>query len=219
MKSFSLTRRIIGIVVTCQLLLAVGLIMVAVIYARSQLKGAFDATLEGKAMSALALVQYSEPKPHVLTFDGAFLPPPSDPEHRDQYEIRSSDGELIARSSGWESLPPIMAQTDRRYGDFTLAGAPYRAVALRNVQVLDKEGQEDGDPAAQVTVIYASSLVGNHLRLMKLAALVGSTSILLLLATNLFAAWSIRRGLAPLHELAAQANKISVHNWNFSAPP
>jgi signal transduction histidine kinase len=219
MKSFSLTRRIIAIVVTCQLLLAVGLILVAVLYARSQLKGAFDATLEGKAMSALALVQYSEPKPHVLTFDGAFLPPPSDPEHRDQYEIRASDGELIARSSGWQSVPAIMAQTDRRYGDFTLAGAPYRAVVLRNVQVLDKEGQEDGDPAAHVTVIYASSLVGNHLRLMKLAALVAATSILLLLATNLFAAWSIRRGLAPLHELAAQANQISVHNWNFSAPP
>src|SRR6266853_4046504 len=208
MKSFSLTRRIMATVVTCQLLLAVGLILVAVIYGRSQLKGAFDATLEGKAMSALALVQYSEPKPHILTFDATFLPPPSDPEHRDQYEIRSADGELIARSSGWQSVPPIMAQTDQRYGDFTLSGAPYRAVALRNVQVLDKEGQEDGDPAAQVTVIYASSLVENHLRLMKLAALVGATSILLLLVTNLFAAWLVRRGLSPLHELPAQENQL-----------
>ena len=112
MKSFSLTRRIIAIVVTCQLLLAVGLILVAVIYARSQLKGAFDATLEGKAMSALALVQYTEPKPHVLAFDATLLPRPSDPAHRDQYEIRSSDGRLIAQSNGWESVPPIwMADT------------------------------------------------------------------------------------------------------------
>ena len=219
MKSFSLTRRIIATVVTCQLLLAVGLILVAVIYGRSELKGAFDTALDGKAMSALALLQYTEPKPHILIFDSTLLPPPSDPAHQDQYEIRSSDGHLIARSSGWENVPPIMAQTDRRYGDFTLAGAPYRAIALRNVPVLDKEGQEDGGPAEQVTVFYASSLVGNHLRLMKLAALVGSTSILLLLVTNAFAVWSVRRGLAPLRELAAQANKISVHNWNFSAPP
>jgi signal transduction histidine kinase len=48
---------------------------------------------------------------------------------------------------------------------------------------------------------------------------VGATSILLLLVTSAFAVWSVRRGLAPLHELAAQANTISVRNWNFSAPP
>ncbi len=59
MKSFSLTRRIIATVVTCQLLLAVGLILVAVIYGRSELKGAFDTALDGKAMSALALLQYT----------------------------------------------------------------------------------------------------------------------------------------------------------------
>ncbi len=200
MKSFSLTRRIIAIVVTCQLLLAVGLILVAVIYGRSELKGAFDATLEGKAMSALALLQYTEPKPHVLLFDSTLLPPPSDPAHQDQYAIWSSDGQLIA--------------------DFTLAGAPYRAVSLRNVSVLDKEGVEDnGKSPAKVTLIYASSLVGNHLRLTQLAALVGATSILLLLVTSAFAVWSVRRGLAPLRELAAQANTISVRNWNFSAPP
>jgi signal transduction histidine kinase len=218
-KSVSLTRRIIATVVTCQLLLAVGLILVAVIYARSELKRAFDATLEGKAMSALALVQYTASKPHVLTFDATLLPQPSDPAHRDQYEIRSSDGHLIARSSGWESAPPIMAQEDRRYGDFTLSGAPYRAMALRNALVLDTEGdKESRDLSAKVTVIYASSLVANHLRLMKLAALVGATSILLLLVTNVFAVWSVRRGLEPLRALAEQADAISVHNWNFNAP-
>ena len=220
MKSFSLTKRIIAIVVTCQLLLAVGLILVAVTYGRSELKGAFDATLEGKAMSALALLQYTEPKPHVLLFDATLLPPPSDPAHQDQYAIWSSDGQLIARSSGWESVPPALAQRDQRYADFTLAGAPYRAVSLRNVSVLDKEAIEDtGKSPARVTLIYASSLAGNHLRLTQLAALVGATSILLLLVTSAFAVWSVRRGLAPLHELAAQANTISVRNWNFSAPP
>ncbi len=122
MKSFSLTKRIIAIVVTCQLLLAIGLILVAVIYGRSELKGAFDATLEGKAMSALALLQYTEPKPHVLLFDSTLLPPPSDPAHQDQYAIWSSDGQLIARSSGWESVPPALAQGDQRYADFTLSG-------------------------------------------------------------------------------------------------
>jgi signal transduction histidine kinase len=221
MKSFSLTRRIIATVVTCQLVLAIGLTLVAVMYARSELMGAFDTALEGKALSALALVQFTEPKPHDLTFDASLLPPPSDPVHQDQYEIRSQDGQLIARSAGWDVVPSEVSESQRRHADFRVAGAPYRAVLLRNVQIFDKEIMEDGEvaPQARVTLVYASSLSGNRLRLAQLAALVGATSILLLLLTSAFAVWSVRHGLAPLHELAAQANTISVHNWNFSAPP
>jgi signal transduction histidine kinase len=218
MKSFSLTRRIIATVVTCQLLLAVGLILVAVIYARTELKRAFDTALEGKAMSALALLQYAQPNPHILTFDATLLPQPSDPAHPDLYEIRTSGGRLIARSSGWDSVPFDIAQLGARHANFTLAGAPYRATLLRDVSVLDKEGVEDGGPPAKVTLIYASSLAENHLLLTKLAVLVGTTSVSLLLLTSAFAVWSVRRGLLPMHQLAMQANNISVHNWNFSAP-
>jgi signal transduction histidine kinase len=46
----------------------------------------------------------------------------------------------------------------------------------------------------------------------------GATSLLLLIVADAFAVWSVRRGLGPLRELAAQADTISVHNWNFSAP-
>jgi len=219
MKSFSLTKRIITLVVTCQLLLAVGLTLVAVVYARTELSGAFDAALKGDAMSALALVRYTEDKPPVLIFDLSLLPPPSDPAHPDQYEIRTSDGRLIAGSNGWEGFPSEVAKANGRYADITLGGAPYRVVFLRNIQVLDSEGDEnEGDPQAKVTLIYAESLADSHLRLTKLALFVGGTSLLLLLVTNAFAVWSVRRGLSPLHELAAQANTISVHNWNFSAP-
>jgi signal transduction histidine kinase len=219
MKSFSLTKRIITVVVTCQLLLALGLALVAVIYARTELSSAFDAALKGDAMSALALVRYTEDKPPALMFDPSLLPPPSDPAHADQYEIQTSDGRLIARSNGWNGFPSQGAQADGRYADITLGGAPYRVVFLRNIQVLDSEGdEEEGDPQERVTLIYAESLADSHLRLTKFAVFVGGASLLLLLVTNAFAVWSVRRGLSPLHELAAQANTISVHNWNFSAP-
>ncbi len=219
MKGFSLTRRILATVVTCQLLLAVGLTLVAVLFARTELSGAFNTALEGSARSALALVRYSETKPHVLVFDAAMLPSPSDPAHRDLYEIRASDGHLIARSKDWEGVPPEVAQTDKRYSGFSVAGAPYRAVLMRDVRVLDSEDDEhEGEGPEKVTVIYASSLTEIRLRLTKLAFYVGGTSLLLLLAANAFAVWSVRRGLEPLRELAARADTISVRNWNFSAP-
>jgi signal transduction histidine kinase len=220
MKSFSLTRRIIATVVTCQLVLAVGLTLVAVMYGRTEIMGAFDTALEGKAMSALALVQFAEPTGHDLIFDVTLLPPPSDPMHQDQYEIQSSDGHLIARSAGWDGVPAEVSQTVRRHADFKITGAPYRALLFRNVPIFDKVIQEEGqeEPPVRVTLIYASSLAGSRHRLAQLAALVGATSILLLLLTSAFAVWSVRHGLGPLHELAAQANTISIHNWNFSAP-
>jgi len=217
-KSFSLTRRIIATVVTCQVLLTVGLTLVAVVYARTELGGAFDTALVGNAMSALALVRYTEKTPSVLTFDATLLMPSLDPTHRDLYEIREADGHVIARSTGWDGVPADLARSGGRYTDFDLRGAPYRAVVLKDVPVLDSEEDEPGESPATVTLIYASSLVESRLRLTKLALYVGGTSLLLLLVANAFAVWSVRRGLEPLHALAAQADTISVHNWSFNAP-
>lgn len=218
MKTFSLTRRIIATALTCQVLLTVGLTLVAVLYARTELGGAFDTALVGNAMSALALVRYTETTPYVLKFDETLLPPPLDPAHADMYEILESDGRLIARSSGWENVPALVTHSNAPHADFSVRGAPYRALILKDVPVLDAEEDEPGESPATVTLIYASSLVESRLRLTKLAFYVGGTSLLLLLVANAFAVWSIRRGLQPLHALAAQANSISVHNWTFSAP-
>ncbi len=220
-KTFSLTRRIIISVVTCQLLLTLGLILVAVLYAREQLRGTFDAGLDGDARAALALVRYTEMKPYVLMFDSELLPPVLDQAHQDLYEIRGEDGHLIARSKGWQAVPPELARTSEQYLDFTMNGAPYRAAIMRNAPVLDSEseGDEDDGPPAKVTLFYAESLVDNHARLTKLAVYVGLTSLLLLGIANSFAISSIRRGLYPLHELADRAGAISVHHWDFRALP
>ena len=216
-KTFSLTRRIIASVVTCQLLLAVGLTLVAVLYARDQLRGTFTTALDGDARSALALVRFTETKPYVLMFDSELLPPPLDPSHRDLYEIRAEDGRLIAQSNGWQAVPTDVAQSQEQHVDFSYNGAPYRATIMRNVPVLDSEddGDDDDPPPAKVTLIYASSLVENHERLTRLASYVGLTSLLLLAIANSFAVLSIRRGLEPLRELADRAGAISVHHWDF----
>jgi signal transduction histidine kinase len=92
----------------------------------------------------------------------------------------------------------------------------YRAIALRQVAVLDNE--DTVRVPARVTVFYASSLVEVHRRLIQLALFVAAASVLLLLLASGIAAWAVRRGLEPLHELADQAGEISVRNWNFQPP-
>lgn len=203
-------------VMSCQLLLAAGLPLAAVFYARGEFRGAFDAALEGRAVSTLASVRYSESQPPGLLFDASLLPPSSDPVHPDFFEIVASDGHLIARSGGSEELPAKVADSTRSFSDFMQGGVEYRAIALRQVAVLDNE--DTVSVPYRVTVFYASSLVDVQRRLIQLALFVAGASVLLLLIASAIATWAVRRGLEPLHELAVQAGAISVRNWNFHPP-
>ena len=211
-RSFSLTRRIIAAVVACQILLALGLVTVAVFFGRVQLRASFNAGLEGRALGTLGLVRYDDQAPHTLVFKPYLLPNSMDPNHPNLFEIRGADDRLIVRSPGWDAVPRALTQTSERFVDFTSGGTPYRAVILRGVPVLDSR---EGVPKEKVTVYFASSLAENYRRLGKLAGYVSLTSLVLLVLVNSFAIWSIRRGLYPLRELANQAGSISVRNWDF----
>jgi signal transduction histidine kinase len=216
MKRFSLTGHIIAVVIGCQLVLTAGLTVAAVLYGRAKLSSTFDASLQVRAMSVLALVRYTEVHPSNLIFDPTLLPPSSVFTHKDLFEIRKADGRLLARSKG--DLPRGLAESTGRYTDFSASGIPYRAIVLHDVKVLDEE-EESQSPPARVTVVYASPLGGMHERLAELGASVAGTSLLLLLLASVVAAWGVRRGLEPLRDLAQQASAISVHNWNFRPSP
>jgi len=216
MKRFSLTKRVLATVLIGQLLLTAGLTLLSVLFARAELRSAFDSTLQGRATATLALVRYNESQPPGLLFDSSLLPPSSDLVHRDLFEIRGSGGELIARTEGAPRIPANVANGGGVFADFALRGRPYRAVILRNVAVLDDE--ESVKVPSRVTVIYAASLGDVRERLAQLGLFVAGGSLLLLLIASGVAAWSVRRGLEPLHELAERAGAITVHNWDFHPP-
>jgi signal transduction histidine kinase len=216
-RRFSLTGRLIAVVVGCQLLLTAALTLMAVVYGRSELREAFDAALEGRATSTLALVRYDENTPPGLLFDSSLLPPTRRSRHRDVFEIRAADGHILAQAGPLDGVPIHLSEGSTTYSDLTINGAPYRAVVLRNVAVLDNE--ESVKVPARVTVVYASSVMMIRRRLTDLAFYVAGTSLLMLLAASGLAVWGVRRGLEPLRELAAQASAISVHNWGFRPPP
>ena len=213
MKNWSLTARLIAVVVISQLLLTAGLTFAAVMYARSDLNASFNAGLQGRAASILALVRYTETDPPDLLFDRTLLPPPSSSNAQDFYEILGPGGRVIARSA--DIL--LQARSDSApLSDFQFNGSPYRALVLRDVAVLDNE--ESLQVPTRVTVTYASPMVEMNERLKRLAFYVAGTSLLLLLAATAVAAWGVRRGLQPLRELAARAGAVSPRNWSFRAP-
>ena len=101
MPKASIQRRLIAAVVVSQLLLAVGLVFVALYFTRRQLREAFDAELRGRAMTIAALVRYSEEEHPRLIFEDDLVPPPLEKQHTDLYQVLGSDGHLIARSPDW----------------------------------------------------------------------------------------------------------------------
>src|SRR5271167_4531355 len=99
MRKTSIQRRLIAVVVISQLLLAVGLVSVAVYFTRRQLRNAFDAQLQGRAMSIAALVRYSEDPHPSLIFEDDLVPPPLERQPPDFYEVIANNGRVIARSA------------------------------------------------------------------------------------------------------------------------
>jgi signal transduction histidine kinase len=194
--------------------LLTGAITFASLYlARRALLDAFDSELAGHAAGTLACVRYTDSEPNDVLFDPSLLPRSFDSDP-DRFEIFKVDGSLLARSD--QDVPRSAIGQGQQYVNFRANGVAYRAVALRQVPVLDAE--ETVTVPLRVTVVYASSLAPVQTHLEELAASVVACSLLLLVAASLMASWAVRRGLDPLRALAEQASMISVRNWSFHPP-
>jgi two-component system OmpR family sensor kinase len=214
MRQTSIQRRLIAAVVISQLVLAVGIVSVAVYFTRRQLRNAFDAGLHGRAMSIAALVRYSEDEHPILIFEDDMVPPPLEKQHPDLYQVIAGNGRVLARSPNWPQDLQAIPKKDRQHANFTVDGVGYRAVRLENVPVLDRES--DAPSTDVLTVTYAAP-TGQMIRAVTYAGIyIAAGSGLLLLITVGIAVWGLRRGLRPLAELAASAALVNTSNWKLN---
>jgi signal transduction histidine kinase len=213
MRPTSIQRRLIVAVVISQLLLAIGIVSVAVYFTRRQLRNAFDAGLHGRAMSIAALVRYSEDEHPKLIFEGDLVPPPLDRHNPDLYEVTTGNGHVLARSADWPQDLQAIPKKDRQHAGFTVGGIRYRAVRLENVPVLDREG--DAPSTDVLTVTYAASTEEMTRAVARAGIYIAAGSVLLLLITVGIAVLGLRRGLRPLGDLASRAALISTSNWQL----
>ena len=217
MPRTSIQRRLIAAIVISQLVLAIGLIVVAVFVTRGQLRRGFDVALQGRAMSIAALVRYTEDEPHKLQFESELVPPPLEAGARDMYEVFANDNILIARSSNWpekRGVPP--SKGERWIASYVVKGIAYRAVRLEHIPVLDREG--DVAPNDTLTVTYASPVAPIMRAVSDVLVYIAMGSALLLLACGAFSLWALRRSLRPLADLADNARAISPSNWKLNPP-
>ncbi|MGH9392579.1 MAG: sensor histidine kinase [Terriglobales bacterium] len=211
----SLRFRLLAGVLAAQLVLAVGLVWAGIAFTRRQLERAFDAGLQGRLLSVAALVRYPEVG-HGLLFDASLLPP-ARRRHPAYYQVRSQTGAIVA-----DTFPQGVAlpapRMNSRYWTFRVHQTPYRGVAAAALPVMDAEEMR-ATPPQTLEVFYAAPIVDMQEEVAAAGFAIGATSLVLLLASLLLAAWIIGRELEPLRALARQAAAISPRNWRFEASP
>jgi two-component system OmpR family sensor kinase len=217
LRTSSIRRRLVTAVVVTQLLLTIGLVIVAVFLTRRQLRSAFDAGLHGRAMSVAALVRYSEDAPTTLIFDREMIPPPFYREYPDYYRIVDGENKLIAASPNWPADFDPQPKHSREYWDLSIHGESYRAVRLQNVPVLDWEGAGP-TTAATLTVFYAAPTRQLQQSVWRVGILIAICSIALLAIASVAVVRAIGRGLSPLATLASSAAAVSPANWVLHTP-
>ena len=217
MARTSIQRRLLITIVVAQLLLAVGLVDVAVFVTRSRLREAFDVALHGRAMSIVALVRYGEGNPPTLLFESGMAPPPSDPAEPDLYQVFANDHTLIARSPNWpEKRVVTPPRAERWISSYVVNGVPYRALRLEHIPVLDPD--QPVDVQTYLTVTYASPVSPVIRAVREVLIYIVTGSVILLAISGGFSIWALRRSLRPLSELASSAATISPSNWNLDPP-
>jgi signal transduction histidine kinase len=216
MTKTSIQRRLVVTIVVAQLLLAVGLVDVAVFVTRNRLRDGFDIALHGRAMSIAALVRYGEDDPKRLWFEGNLAPPPIDPSTPDLYEVFANDHQLIARSPNWPEKRGVEPPRGERWiATYVVGGVPYRALRLEHIPVLDREAFSE---PAFLTVTYASPITPVMQSVREVLTYIVLGSVLLLIVSGGFSLWALKRSLRPLSELATSAAAVSPANWKLNPP-
>jgi signal transduction histidine kinase len=233
LKTYSITRRLIATVLFVELVSALCVTGVAVIYERHTHFRAFDILLRGRADSMLGAVQDAEDANDNVMLDGSeFSVPPND-----IYEVRDDGGRLLGRSANGTGLAQLFnssrvnwkpagsgeagaepASADPNlFAKVVIDGRVYRVIRMRGLRIVDP-GDANGGIRRYVTVYYGSSVGRVWWAVFKAAGFYAISSVLVLAATGIVMSWLLNRGLAPLRELASGAAKVTATSWTFSPP-
>lgn len=212
MRPYSLARRLVLAVLLVELLSAVAITGLTLIYERHTQFHAFDIMLRGRADSLLGSVQDAGDAQDNVMLDVTGLTLP----RKDIYEVRDADGGILGRSRNWtglgETVPDV--NTDGIFRT-KVNGKHYRAVQVHGLRIVDP-GDKGGGVPRHVTVIYGSEtehvwdVVADAVKFYAVA------SLLLLVLSGILMFWLLNRGLKPLRELAAAAAVVSVNSWEFA---
>lgn len=214
MKTYSLSRQIILTVLFVETLLALCTTGVELLHERRQHLRTFDVMLRGRADSLLGAVQDAEDEADNVMLAPKWL----DLRREDLYQVREPSGRVLGKSPQWDNQAQPYFPKDGHGQNFNLHGHDYRGIEIQGVRQID---QTDNSPGISRPVIidYAAPLTPVRHAMTEAARFLLLSNSLLLLLTGIAIYFLLRRGMAPLESLAAQAGLLSPPLWEFESPP
>lgn len=212
-KRTSIASRLIAAVLGVELVAAVLVVLVSWGYERHVHFRAFDVMLHGRADSVLGAVQDAEDTGDNVMLDLADLHVPPD----DVYEVWDGRGHMLGRSSNWMGSAGFDAPHDNGYSKLRFRGHRYRLLRMRGTRIVDP-GEAGGGHLRFVTILYGAPTEPVWHAIQGSVEFYAAGSLLVIVLSGPLIVWVLHRGLAPLRELAAQAEGISIHAWEFAPP-
>ena len=211
-RSVSITRRLVVTVLILELLSAVTLIGAITVHEwRVQLK-VFDASLVATAESLMGAVQDTEDEADTVMLDMRGVRVAKDAAFR----VEDEHGTVLG-----SAFDPPRLETEasgaQAFRNVEVNGRSYRFLILKGVRIVDP-GQPNGGVSHGITIVYGAPLSHLWHEVLEAVRFFAIATALLMGITAFVMAWLVRKGLAPVHELAREAERISSSDWQFHAP-
>ena len=209
MKTRSIKRQLIASVLLVELVSAICITGLAYIYERHTHLRTFDIMLRGRADSLLGSVQDADDAEDNVMMDGTQVNLPD----RDIFEVWDGRGVVLGKSPNWAGFDSVtkldsFGTKHQPFERLIVNRRRYGAIRLDGVRVVDP-GEKGGGIVRHVTILYAAPLEPVWDAIRDAVIFYSLTSLALLIVTGLVMFFVLRRGLAPLNDLAMEAAGVS----------
>jgi signal transduction histidine kinase len=214
MRARSISRRLIASVLVLELLSALALAGISVVHEMHVRFRAFDTTLRARADSLIGAVGDAEDEGDHLVLNTVGITVPA----RDLFEVKDEEtGRVLGRSPQWPAEQLKTAENENGVLRFEAGGREYHLVRAQGVRTVDAD-QAGSGIVHHVTALYGGPTEHVWGEVWEAVRFYALASVLLLAITGCGMAWFLRRQLAPLRALAAEAARVSARQWQFTPP-
>ena len=212
MKTSSLARRAVLIVLLVELLCAVAFSLTALWHERETRLRAFDVMLQGRSDSLLGAIQDAEDPGDNVTIDPSELSIPS----RDIYAVYNLGGRLLGTSS--HAPGELIDRRDDGFRTIRSGRHRYRVLQREALRVIDRAETHGVGLRRPVTILYAAPMDFIWHEILEAASFYVTVSVALLCATAIILIILLRKLLHPLEELAGEAAAVTASSLAFRSP-
>jgi signal transduction histidine kinase len=210
--SVSITRRLVVTVLILELLSAAALIAAITVHEWSVQLEIFDTSLVATAESLMGAVQDTEDEGDNVMLDMRGVRLAKDAVFR----VEDEGGKVL----GSAGEPPHLEATASGaplFRNIRVSGRDYRFIVLNGTRIVDP-GKANGGVRHSIAIIYGTPLRHVWHEVREAVRFFAIATAFLLGLTAALMAWLVRKGLAPVHELAYEAERIGPGDWQFHAP-